>query len=336
MAFAADTILPEIWLSYIYQRLPYWVPIFGSGLVTNLGSVGATNIDRGAIFRVPQWTPFPNNLPQNESDTVPVNYFRMGSEEMEGVRVHRRYGVTASDLSRLLAGSDPLQNVLLEFSQYWEKQLHRYAAGLLNATAESLPVSRRFSIARPNAGAIDNTHRISNSAVSILRQALGSLYQEDTASNWILITHGDVVTDWESRNFITTPTQPIIPNTQQVQRISQLPDGIRVVTSNALGRTADPNNVGVFQYPVYLLQAGFLGFGLNPAITPFEQDRDQDLGVDKIVSRLGFAMHPRGYTWAGGTPANYFPTDAEFFDPLNWQILWDLLNIPFAALTVNV
>lgn len=336
MAFAADTILPQIWLNYIYQRLPYWVPLFGSGVVTNLAGVGAAQIDKGSTFIVPYWDPFPNELPQNESDTVPATYYRMGSEDMRGVRVHRRYGVESSDLAKLLAGSDPMANVLLEFSQYWEKQLHRYAAGLFNTAAAKLPASRRRNISLTAAGTVTNANRISNAAVSLLRQALGSLYQEDSASNWILVTHGDVVTDWESRNFITTPTAPVIPNSQQIQRISQLPDGIRVIAANALGRVPDPNNAGVFRYPVHLVKAGFLGFDLNPSITPFESDRIQDLGIDKLLSRLGFIMHPRGYSWNLGIPVDYFPTDTQYFDPNNWDIVWDLLNIPFATLTVNV
>lgn len=336
MAFAADTILPETWLNYVFQRLPHWVPLFNSGLITNLQAVGAAQITAGSTFTVPYWNPFPYQSPETESDTIPLTYHRMDSDKLMGVRNHKRYGVENSDLAKLLAGSDPMANVMAEFSEYWIKQLHRYAAGLLNTSAAKLPNTRRANIALTAAGTPTNANRISNGAVSLLRQALGSLYQEDTASNWVLVTHGDVVTDWESRNFITTPTATPLPNTEQVRRISSLPDGIRVVASNGLGRVADANNPGVYKYPVHLLKAGFLGFELNPSITPFEMFRKQDYGVDQLASRLGFIMHPRGYSWNFGIPANYFPSDAEYFDPAHWDIAWDLLNIPFATLTVNV
>lgn len=80
-------------------------------------------------------------------------------------------------------------------------------------------------------------------------------------------------------------------------------------------------------YTSYLFGAGAIGYGeATPDYPALESQRKALAGVDQLISRRKFLLHPRGIAF-DGSPTGVSPTNAEFETSSNWTRKYDAKNI---------
>jgi len=112
--------------------------------------------------------------------------------------------------------------------------------------------------------------------------------------------------------------------------------GTRVIVSDACPAVVGSNRT---TYTSYLYGAGSIAFGTAPAKNPLAFEREElqgnGGGVESLISRQQFAIHPYGFAWANGSVAGDSPTNAELALAANWNRVFDRKNVNIAILKTN-
>jgi hypothetical protein len=90
--------------------------------------------------------------------------------------------------------------------------------------------------------------------------------------------------------------------------------------------------LGADTYDIYFFAPGALVYSEILPKTPVETDRDVLRGIEVLVNRKEYMLHPVGLSWTG-TAAGNAPTNAEFATPGNWtKVFNDDRNIKMVKL----
>lgn len=80
-------------------------------------------------------------------------------------------------------------------------------------------------------------------------------------------------------------------------------------------------------YKTYLFGSGAIAYGVgNPVdFVPTELDRDKQKGsgVNYLINRRAYIMHPRGVAYQKAVQAGTFPTRLEIANAQNWNPVWE-------------
>jgi hypothetical protein len=113
--------------------------------------------------------------------------------------------------------------------------------------------------------------------------------------------------------------------------------GYRVHVSDRLPAISGTNRV---RYHTYLFGSDVFGWAESPVAKPVETDPDPlagaGMGVDTLVTRRQFAIHPYGIKWTESAVAGEFPSNTELRTAANWDRVYpERKQIPFAVLITN-
>lgn len=107
--------------------------------------------------------------------------------------------------------------------------------------------------------------------------------------------------------------------------------GKRIIVDDTLAPDATSG-----AYPIYLFGQGALSYSESPLLFRTEPERDALAGVDMIISRRAFVMHPRGVKWKGTPAEGLTPSDAELATAANWELVEHRKNVLIARLDAKV
>jgi hypothetical protein len=87
-------------------------------------------------------------------------------------------------------------------------------------------------------------------------------------------------------------------------------------------------------YTSYLFGQGAIGLGNGAPPTPTETGRNQLGGIDYLINRQHFLLHPRGVAWQDAdvtltTPKN--PSNADLAKGANWSRVYEAKNVRIVA-----
>jgi hypothetical protein len=86
----------------------------------------------------------------------------------------------------------------------------------------------------------------------------------------------------------------------------------------------------------YFFGPGAFAYATAPAKTPVETDRDSLKGIDYLMNRTHYLVHPNGISWTGNAAGNA-PTNAELATGTNWsKVFTDDRNIRLTQLRCYV
>jgi len=93
---------------------------------------------------------------------------------------------------------------------------------------------------------------------------------------------------------------------------------------------------GADVYTAYLFGDAAVAYSEIVPKMALETDRESDKGIDILINRKHFLMHPQGLSWTG-TAAGNAPTNGELATPGNWGKAYsDDRNIPIVQLNIAV
>lgn len=323
----ADVIVPEIFNPYVWQRTTELTKLRMGSIVSNDPELNRlAQGSGGGSINMPFW----NDLTGDDevlSDSSALTPEKITAGADKAVLHMRGKSWAVNDLAVALAGDDPMRNVGDLVAGYWaRRQQHVLVSSLTGVFADnvandasSMVVDK--SIADGNNAAADNlfSGEAFIDAESTFEDAIGMI--EGVAM------HSDIYFAMKKQGLIE-----FIPD-EDGKNMIETYQGKRVIVDNACRKVAA--GTSGFKYTTYLFGTGAIGYGEGYAKTPTETDRDSLAGVEYLVTRRHFLLHPRGVKFTGASVSGEAPTNTELEGATNWDRVYDRRHIRMAALITN-
>ena len=318
-----DVIVPELFNPYVVNRTMELSALFNSGIVTN-----NSEFDKLASQAAPTVNmPFFEDL-TGESEQViegsDLTADKITSKKDVAAIIRRAKMWSATDLSAALAGSDPMKAIGDLVAGFWARDMQKELVAVLDGIfgtytpsggSATTPLASNILDISSKTGAAANW---SGSAFIDAEQLLGDAKAQLTG----VLMHSATEAYLKKQNLIDTvqPSNDVAFNVYQ---------GKRVIVDDGC-----PVDKGV--YTTYLFGDGAvaLGNGNPEGFVPTEADRDKKKGsgVDYLINRRTFILHPRGISFTNANVAKTEgPSRAELKDASNWNPVYEQKQIRIVA-----
>lgn len=332
----SDAIVPEVFANYMVNDTVEKADIFNSGIVVPDGMMASKLSSGGRLFQHPVWRDLDNTDPvigtDNPADTITP--LKLGSFKHQWIRQVRTQAWSTADLVSELAGSDPMQRISGRVTDYWSRYFNRTTVRCLNGifndniandsgdmvhdiTAETGTVTV--------GGATVNAFSLHAGAIIEAAQTMG----DENKAMTTLIMHSRLLSNLKLQNLIV-----YIPNSRgEVVIPTYL--GYRVVETDTV--PVSDQGGGVLHYTTYVCGPGVFHWAESPPANPIAVEREElqgnGMGVETLVTRRQYALHPIGFNFTDASTAAEFPTDAELELAANWDRAFpERKQIPLAAI----
>ena len=319
----SDVIVPELFNPYVVNRTMELTALYQSGVITNNAEFDSLASEAAPIHNMP----FFEDLTGASEDVIEGNDLtakKITSNKDVSTTIRKAAMWGATDLSAALAGSDPMQAIGDLVAGYWAREMQRILLvelsgvfGTFTPSGGSATTPLQDHILDISSGS-GNAAKISASTFIDALQLLGDAQAQLSA----VAMHSAVKSYLKKQNLIQTERDSTDVEFDVYQ-------GRRVIVDDAL---APVNDV----YTTYLFGNGAiaLGNGSPVGFVPTEIDRDKrkGSGIDYLINRKTFIMHPRGIKWTNAVRANVeTPLEAELANAANWERVYEPKQIRIVA-----
>ena len=324
----SDVIVPELFNPYVIQRTMELSALFNSGIVQN-----NSEFDRLASEAAPI-----HNMPFFEDLTGDAEAILEGKDLTAGkitsnkdvsTTIRRAKMWAATDLAAALAGADPMKAIGDLVAKYWSRQMQKELIAELKGVFGTYTPEGGEAVIPFKEHILDITTASSAAAKKIAAspfidaiQLLGDAQETLTGVTMDSATK----TYLKKLNLISTErdSNSVEFEVYQDRRVI-VDDGCPVETTDA-GQV----------HTLYLFGEGAVALGNgNPVgFVPTETDRDKKKGsgIDYLINRKTFILHPRGIKWTNAVRENVeTPTREELSNAQNWERVFEHKAIPMVA-----
>ena len=307
-----DAIVPEVFTAYMLQETMEKAGVFTSGLLKPDAQMQSLMSGGGRLFQHPFW----NDLDSNDSTVVDddpshvITPAKIAATKMQFIRQFRARAWSTADLVAELAGDDPMRRIASRVGAYWAREFNKLTIATLNGVINDNVAANSgdmvYVAGVGTGGSTTPTEGISAEAVLETKQTMGDAAE----ALQIIVMHSRIYTNLQQQQLIVF----VEPAESKIKIPTYL--GYRVVVSDTC-----PVSGGA--YTSYLCAPGVLGWCEKPPAKPVETKREPlqgyGSGVEILVTRRQFAIHPYGYNFSDGSTAGEFPTTAELELAANWE-----------------
>nr|DAS80178.1 MAG TPA: major capsid protein [Caudoviricetes sp.] len=319
----SDVIVPTLFNPYVVNRTMALSALFQSGIAVNNAEFDALASEAAPIHNMP----FFEDLTGASEDVIEgqdLTAKKITSKNDVSTTIRKANMWSATDLSAALAGVDPMAAIGDLVAGYWARENQRILIKILSGvfgswqnggTAEVPLKDHILDITTASSAAAKN---ISASAFIDACQLLGDAQGQLTA----VAMHSATKAFLKKQNLIQTERDSTDVEFDVYQ-------GRRVIVDDGC-----PVDSGT--YTTYLFGQGAIAYGNGSPVgfVPTEVDRDKKKGsgVDYLINRKTFIMHPRGIAWQNLARANQeTPTEAELANAKNWKMVYEPKQIRIVA-----
>ncbi len=309
-----DVIVPELFTPYVVQRTMERSALFQSGIITNNAEFNRLASEAAPVHNMP----FFEDLKGSSEPIIEgadLTEKKITSNKDVSTTIRRASMWSATDLSAALAGKDPMDAIASLVAGFWARDLQKE---LINELSGVFAAESMADHVLDISGATGKAANISASGFIDALQLLGDAQSDLTA----VVMHSATKAYLKKQNLITTErdSNSVEFETYQDRRVI-VDDGCPV---------AD----GV--YTTYLFGNGAIAYGVgNPAgfvATELDRDKKKGSGVDFLINRRTFIMHPRGIAWQNLHREHVeTPTREELANGENWKRVYEPKAIRIVA-----
>lgn len=302
-----DIINPTaLFENYVVNRTSELSAIFQSGIITRDSKFDQLASEAAQVHNMPFFTDL-NGDSEDIVEGTSLTEAKIGSKMDTSTTIRRAKMWGATDLSAQLAGTDPMSAIGDLVAGFWardhQKELLNILDGVFAATSMSdhvLDIS----------GKTGKAAAFSGEAFIDAMQLMGDARNSLTA----VVMHSATKSYLDKLNLIQT-----IRQSDAVSFDTYM--GRRVIVDDSCPAAAG-------NYTTYLFGEGAIAYGVGSPIglVPVEVDRDKrkGSGVNYLISRKAFIMHPRGVAWKNKTRAHAESVSrAELKDAGNWERVYE-------------
>ena len=322
-----DVIVPELFNKYVINRTMELSAFYQSGIVVNSPEFDALASEAARTHNMP----FFEDL-QGESEAiledVKMTPKKIGSNKDVSTTIFRQNLWGASNLSAALSGADPAKAIGDLVAAYWARDMQKELIAILSGvfgtyTPESGSATTPMAdhILDLTAMSSADAKKISASAFIDACQLLGDAQAQLSG----VAMHSATKSYLKKQNLIQTErdSTDVEFDVYQGRRVT-VDDGCPVDTKNGV-------------YTTYLFGNGAVALGNgNPVgFVATETDRDKQTGggIDYLINRKAFILHPRGIAYTGAVRANVeTPLRTELAMAQNWNPVYEPKQLRIVAI----
>lgn len=329
----SDVIVPELFNKYVINRTMELSEFFKSGIVVNSLEFNALASEAARTHNMPFFEDLQGDSEATLED-VKMTPAKIGSNKDVSTTILRQKMWAATNLSAALAGADPMKAIGDLVANYWardmQKELISILAGVFGTTtadpsgSPAAETRMQDHILDLSGGKTADAKLISASAFIDACQMLGDAQAQLTG----VAMHSATKSYLKKKNLIETErdSTDVEFDTYQGRRVT-VDDGCPV------------NSDGV--YTTYLFGNGAVAYGEGTpeGHVPTEVDRDKQTGggIDYLINRKAFILHPRGIAYTGAKREHVeTPTRAELAMAENWKPVYESKQIRIVAIKHKV
>lgn len=313
MLLAGVPLIPELFFDYQQEEIRDKNALVTSGLMTTNAAIQAEFDKGGKTVDLPFYGDLTGDS-ELDSDVTPSNPTEIAGDLQVGVRNMRRKSWKSSDLAADLSGSDPSQAIARSTGRYWIRDMQVVARSILGGLFGT-------------GGPLATSHAVGSNST-----ALSPGLMVDGIAK--LGDAGDELTGVMMHSAIYYALMKldlIVPASTTSQIDSRLSEqalekgtyyGRPVFVDDKLPFTAGAGPSGQTVYDTFFFGPGAFAYATAKAKTPVETDRDKFLGIDFLINRAHYLVHPNGVSWRGNAAQNS-PSNAELATPTNWVKVFD-------------
>lgn len=311
----SDVIVPEIFNPYVIQRTMELSALYQSGIVSNNAEFDRLASEAAPMHNMPFFEDLTGES-ENVVEGADLTANKITSSKDVSVTIRRAAMWSATDLSAALAGSDPMQAIANLVAGYWARDMQKTLIHELKGVFAAETMKDHVLDISTQSGAKAN---ISAAAFIDALQLLGDAQGQLTA----VAMHSATKAWLKKQNLITTERDSNSVEFDTYQ-------GRRVIVDDGC-----PVSGGVYTTYIFGEGAIALGNGNPVGFVPTETDRDKKKGsgVDYLINRRTFILHPRGIAWQNAAKKHVeSPSNAELENGTNWKRVFEPKSIRVVAL----
>ena len=310
----ADVIVPEVFNPYVIERTAELSALVQSGIVETSPELDKLASGGGRLISMPYWQDLAGE-DELLSDTRDLTPAKIKAGQDQAVLLMRGRAWAATDLAKALSGDDPMGAIANLVAEYWARRRQATLLAILQGVFAASDDSME-----------DNTHDISDDADESTWTAetfIDASYRLGDAESKLtgVMVHSATLASLRKQDLIEfapdSEGKPTIPTYM----------GKRVIVDDKA-----PVANGV--YTSYLFGQGAIGLGNAMPPVATEVGRNQLGGVDYLINRQHFLLHPRGVAWTDAvvtqtTPKN--PSNTDLANGANWERVYEAKNVRIVA-----
>lgn len=323
----------DVYLSYVQEDRPDRNAYTDSGVAVTSNAIQARASGEGEITTIPYWKDL-DATGENMSSDDPAVYAtpdKIGTGKMVARKLFINNAWQSANLvSSLIGNEDPMRQIAARTSAYWRQ---RFAARIQAAT---------LGIYQANdAGSGDMIFDVA--AESIAAQSADTKWTYDGFVDAVA-TMGESASEL-AMLAVHPDTMTQLRKQQAIAYIQDAETGLMIPTYNELRLVEDKKlpviagGTDGFKYVSVLYRAGAFGYGEGSPKYPTAVEMDElagnGAGVETLVERKEWIIHPEGYAWQESSVAGQSPTVAEFEAAANWSRAFERENVGMAFFVHN-
>ena len=325
----SDVIVPELFNKYVINRTMELSAFFQSGIVVNSPEFDTLASEAARTHNMP----FFEDL-QGESEAtledVKMTPAKIGSNKDVSTTILRQKMWGSSNLAAALAGADPAKAIGDLVAAYWARDTQKELIAILTGVFGTIPeVSEPSKAAETRmadhildltGGKTEAAKIIGASPFIDACQLLGDAQAQLSG----VAMHSATKSYLKKLNLIQTERDSTSVEFDTYQ-------GRRVTVDDGCPVTSD----GV--YTTYLFGNGAIAYGNgNPVghvATETDRDKQTGGGVDYLINRKAFILHPRGIAYTGAVRTHVeTPLRTELANPANWNPVYESKQLRIVAI----
>lgn len=319
----ADVIVPELFTPYTVQKTMELSALFNSGIVAHSPEFDRLASEAAPVHNMPFFEDLTGDS-ENVVEGADLTAAKITSKMDVSTTIRRAKAWSATDLSAALAGKDPMAAIGSLVAGFWARDMQKELINELNGVFGSYTDTNSNTVTPLSdhildiSGETGNAAKISASAFIDACQLLGDAQSQLTA----VAMHSATKAYLKKQNLIQFERDSTDVEFETYQ-------GRRVIVDDGC-----PVADGV--YTTYLFGNGAIAYGNGSPVgfVPTEIDRDKrkGSGVDYLINRKTFILHPRGIKFTGAVRANQETVSrAELANAQNWQRVYEPKAIRMVA-----
>ena len=301
-----DVIVPELFDPYVINKTMEKSALFQSGIVTNDAHMNELASQAAPVVQMPFFEDLTGDSEQIIED-VDLTAAKITSNQDAAAIIRRAKMWAATDLSAALAGKDPMAAIASLVGGFWARDMQKELLAILKGVfASSSMANLKLDISSKSTTAAN----FSASAFIDAQQLLGDAKEQLTA----VVMHSATEAYLRKQNLIETvqPSQDVAFKTYQ---------GKRVIVDDGC-----PAAEGV--YTTYLFAPGAIAYGVGSPVgfvaTEVDRDKKKGSGVDYLINRKTFILHPRGVKFTNAkVTKTEGPSRLELSAAENWNRVYE-------------
>ena len=323
----------DVYLSYQQEDRPDRNAYTESGVAVTSNALQSRANGEGEITSIPYWKDL-DATGENVSSDDPAQY-ATPDKISTGKMVARKLFInnawqSANLVSSLIGNEDPMRQIASRTAEYWRQ---RFAARIRSATLgiylanDAGTGDMIFDVSTEDG---DNATADNRWSYDGFVDAVGTM-GENADALALMGVHPDTMTQMRKQQAIEyiqdSETGILIPTYNGKRLVED--KGLPVIAGGTSG----------FKYVSVLYKAGAFGYGEGSPKYPTAIEMDElagnGAGVETLVERKEWIIHPEGYAWQEDTVTGQSPTISEFETAANWARVFDRENVGLAFFVHN-